>query len=134
MPPRSWTPDLLWEAYQRLNENKVTASKSRVLADLVSLVRFATRKEDQLVPFQEKVEERFAAWLNQQENQGVSFTEQQRMWLTMIKDQIGSSLEMDVEDFEYTPFNQHGGLGRAAQLFGDRLPQLLDELNEALAE
>jgi type I restriction enzyme R subunit len=56
------------------------------------------------------------------------------MWLTMIKDQIGSSLEMDVEDFEYTPFNQHGGLGRAAQLFGDKLPQLLDELNEALAE
>jgi type I restriction enzyme R subunit len=134
MPPRSWTPDLLWEAYQRLEESKVTASKSRVLADLVSLVRFATRKEDQLVPFQEKVEERFAAWLKQQENQGVSFTEQQRMWLTMIKDQVGSSLEMDVEDFEYTPFNQHGGLGRAAQLFGDQLPRLLDELNEALAE
>jgi type I restriction enzyme R subunit len=134
LPPRSWTPDLLWEAYQRLHENKVTASKSRVLADLVSLVRFATRKEEQLVPFQEKVEERFAAWLKQQENQGASFTEQQQMWLTMIKDQIGSSLEMDVEDFEYTPFNQHGGLGRAAQLFGDKLPQLLDELNEALAE
>jgi hypothetical protein len=26
-----------------------------------------------------------------------------------------------------------GGLGRAAQLFGDDLPRLLDELNEALA-
>jgi len=134
LPPRSWTPDLLWEAYQRLDKSKVTASKSRVLADLVSLVRFATRKEDQLVPFQQKVVERFASWLKQQENQGVSFTEQQQMWLTMIRDQIGSSLEMDVEDFDYTPFNQHGGLGRAAQLFGDRLPQLLDELNEALAE
>ena len=134
LPPRSWTPDLLWEAYQRLDKSKVTASKSRVLADLVSLVRFATRKEGQLVPFQEKVEERFASWQKQQENQGVSFTEQQRMWLTMIRDQIGSSLEIDVEDFDYTPFNQHGGLGRAAQLFGDRLPSLLDELNEALAE
>lgn len=134
LPPRSWTPDLLWEAYQRLDKSKVTASKSRVLADLVSLVRFATRREDQLVPFQEKVDERFVTWMKQQENQGVSFTDQQRIWLTMIKDQIGSSLEVDVEDFEYTPFNQHGGLGRAAQLFGDRLPDLLDELNEALAE
>jgi type I restriction enzyme R subunit len=134
LPPRSWTPDLLWEAFERLNESKVKASKSRVLADLVSLVRFATRKEDQLVPFQEKVEERFAAWLKQQENQGAGFTEQQRMWLTMIKDQIGSSLEMDVEDFEYTPFNQHGGLGRAALLFGDQLPDLLDELTEVLAQ
>ena len=134
LPPRSWTPDVLWEAYKRLDERKVKASKTRVLADLVSLVRFATHKEDQLVPFQEKVEERFASWLKQQENQGVTFTEQQQMWLAMIKDHIGSSLEVEVEDFEYTPFNQHGGLGRAAQLFGNRLQGLLDELNEALAE
>jgi type I restriction enzyme R subunit len=134
MPPRSWTPELLWQAYERLDKTKVKGSKSRVLADLVSLVRFATRTDDQLVPFQEKVEERFAAWLKHQENAGATFTEQQRMWLTMIKDQIGSSLEMDAEDFEYTPFNQHGGLGRAAQLFGDRLPELLDDLNEALAK
>lgn len=134
LPPRSWTPDLLWEAYQRLDESKVKASKTRVLADLVSLVRFATHKDDQLIPFQEKVDERFASWLKQQENQGVAFTEQQQMWLTMIKDQIGSSLEMGLEDFEYTPFNQHGGLGRAAQLFGEQLPKLLDELNKALAE
>lgn len=30
------------------------------------------------------------------------------------------------------PFKR-GGLGRAAQFFGEQLPKLLDELNEALA-
>ena len=31
------------------------------------------------------------------------------------------------------PFNQRGGLGKAHQLFGEQLPKLLNELNEALA-
>ena len=30
------------------------------------------------------------------------------------------------------PFNQFGGLGKAYELFGDRLAILLDELNQAL--
>jgi hypothetical protein len=34
---------------------------------------------------------------------------------------------------ELSPFNQLAGLGEAYQLFGEQLPKLLDELNEALA-
>jgi type I restriction enzyme R subunit len=37
------------------------------------------------------------------------------------------------EDFDYEPFSQQGSLGKAHQLFGEQLPRLLDELNEALA-
>ena len=133
LPPRSWTPELLWRAYERLDKSRVKGTGTHVMADLVSLIRYAIRSEDELVPFREQVEERFAAWLHAQESGGVTFTDEQRQWLTMIKDEIGSSIEIAADDFEYTPFNQHGGLGRAAQLFGDRLPKLLDELNEALA-
>ena len=43
-----------------------------------------------------------------------------------------TSLSIDPEDFEFAPFNQRGGLGKAHQLFGDELPALLDELNEQL--
>ena len=32
-----------------------------------------------------------------------------------------------------SPFIGQGGLGKAHQLFGDQLPKLLEELNEALA-
>ena len=51
----------------------------------------------------------------------------------MIRDHIATSLEIDMDDFEYTPFVEEGGLGRAAQVFGKDLRTLLDELNEALA-
>ena len=40
-PPRSWTTDQLWQAYQRLDESKVRGSGQRMLSDIVSLVRFA---------------------------------------------------------------------------------------------
>ena len=36
---------------------------------------------------------------------------------------------MEMGDFQYAPFNQQGGLGKAYQLFGDELLSLLKELN-----
>ncbi|MBA3380625.1 MAG: hypothetical protein H0T97_01985, partial [Actinobacteria bacterium] len=42
------------------------------------------------------------------------------------------SLAISADDFQYAPFIQHGGLGRAGQVFGSQLTPLLDELNEAL--
>jgi hypothetical protein len=35
-------------------------------------------------------------------------------------------------DFEYAPFSQQGGLGKAHQLFADKLGVRLDELNRKL--
>jgi type I restriction enzyme R subunit len=46
---------------------------------------------------------------------------------------IATSLSIEQEDFDYAPFSQRGGLGKAHQLFGEQLPKLLDELNEVLA-
>jgi type I restriction enzyme, R subunit len=64
---------------------------------------------------------------------GTSFTPEQLAWLDLIRDHIATSLSIEPEDFDYAPFSQRGGLGKAHQLFGARLPALLDELNEALA-
>jgi type I restriction enzyme R subunit len=66
-PPLSCTPERLWHAYEVLERSRVRgASGQRLLTDLVSLVRFALRKENELVPFAEGVKARFAAWLGQQ--------------------------------------------------------------------
>lgn len=41
-PPRAWTPEKLWRAYETLAADRVRgASAARLLTDLVSLVRFA---------------------------------------------------------------------------------------------
>lgn len=133
-PPRNWTEKKLWEAYKLVEANKVRgASAERRLTDIVSLIRYALQKDDELVPFSEKVHERFDNWLAQQENAGRTFNEDQRRWLAMIRDHIATSLEMDLDAFEYTPFVEAGGLGRAVQVFGKDLRSLLDELNGVLA-
>ncbi|RJO66022.1 MAG: restriction endonuclease subunit R [Myxococcales bacterium] len=132
-PPHSWTPDILWRAYELLERDRVRgASGRRLLTDIVSLVRFALRQEPVLTPYAERVRERFANWLAQQETRGRRFTEPQTKWLAMIRDHIATSLEMELDDFDLTPFAEEGGLGRASQVFGKELPGLLKELNEAL--
>jgi type I restriction enzyme, R subunit len=132
LPPRRWTPEALWNAYETLERNKVHGSTKTVLTNLVSLVRHAFGREDELVAFPDQVAERYAAWLRQQEQVGRSFTEQQMQWLERIRVHIGDSLRITTDDFEYTPFAEHGGIGGAYSAFGDQLTPLLDELNEEL--
>jgi type I restriction enzyme R subunit len=121
-PPRSWTPELLWRAYETLDQSKVRgAGTRRLLTDIVSLVRFALRHEPELTPFAETVQGRFATWLAQQEVRGRRFTDEQRQWLELIRDHIAANLEIELDDFNYTPFAQRGGLGRAHKVFGDGL-------------
>ena len=133
-PPRSWTPEKLWRAYETLGQDRVRgASTKRLLTDIVSLVRFALHKDEELAPFGEQVHGRFDHWLAEQRNRGRDFTVEQTRWLEMMRDHIATSLEMTVDDLDYAPFAETGGLGRAVQVFGDDLGQLLEELNGALA-
>jgi len=104
-----------------------------VLADIVQVVRFALKQDDQLVPFPERVSERFGGWMLQQEQTGRTFTPEQTLWLERIRDHIAASLVISADDFQYTPFSQHGGLGKAHEVFGNQLNPLLEQLNEALA-
>ena len=49
------------------------------------------------------------------------------------RDGSATSLSIEPDDFDYAPFSQKGGLGKAHQIFGDALPALLEELNNTLA-
>jgi type I restriction enzyme R subunit len=131
-PPRRWTPEALWDAYQTLDHDKVHGSGRRMLTDLVSIVRFALEQDNELVPYQETVDERYAAWLHTQQQQGRQFTPEQHRWLGMMKDHIAGSLEIGPDDFDYVPFSEHGGLGKAARLFGDDLGSVMEELRKVL--
>ncbi len=133
-PPYLWNESQLWQAYAALEKSKVKgASSKRILTDLVSLVRFATHQDTELVPFPEKVNANFKAWVGDQESRGKKFTEEQRHWLEMIRDHVAANLVVEPDDFEYAPFAQQGGLGKVHQLFGGELNGMIEELNGALA-
>jgi len=132
-PPYQLTPEMLWQAYEQLDKSKVKgAGAQKLLTNIISLIRFASGKSDVLEPFPETVNQRFERWRAEQERAGVMFTEAQMEWLLMIKDHIASSLGIGMEDFESVPFNQKGGAVKALQLFGNRLNNILEELNEVL--
>lgn len=133
-PPRSWTPEKLWRAYETLEKSKVHgASAQRLLTDIVSLVRFALHQDGELIPHADRVRERFQNWLAQQANKGRTFSDEQFQWLGMMRDHIATSLEIDLDSFDLTPFTNEGGLARASKVFGKDLKGIVQELNEALA-
>src|SRR3989475_1207516 len=116
-PPYILTPEKLWQAYETLQKSSVRGTGGRVLTDLVSLVRFELQQDNELVPFKAVVDQRFAAWLRRQEVAGRTFTPEQRQWLEAIRDHIATSVSVTKDDFDYTPFQERGGLGKAASLF-----------------
>ena len=138
-PPHLWTESQLWQAYAALDKSKVKGeSRRRILTDLESLVRFAMHQDNELVPFPERVNANFKAWLAQlasvrAEPVEALFTPEQLHWLEMIRDHIAANLGIVPDDFEYSPFAQGGGIGKVYQLFGAELPKVLEAMNRELA-
>jgi type I restriction enzyme R subunit len=134
-PPLNIDEGALWQAYATLRKDKVKGAKQRrLLTDLVSLVRFAMQQTNELVPYPERVQANFKAWLAQhQQTDNNPFTTEQQHWLEMIRDHIAANLGIEIDDFEYAPLNAQGGLGKVHQLFGAELPKVIEELNRELA-
>lgn len=132
-PPYYLTTELVWKAYEQLERSKVKkAGPQRLLTDIISLLRFTLGSTEFLEPFPEIVEERFSDWLREQQRSGKTFTPEQLEWLTMIKDHIATSCSIELEDFDYAPFYEKGGLMRFHYLFGTESDIILEELNEVL--
>ena len=132
-PPYHLTPENLWRAYEQLDKSRVRGvGPSRLLTNIISLVRFALEQTESLEPFPLSVEERYRNWLVDQMEAGRQFGEEQLEWLEMIKDHIATSVTIEIDDFEEVPFNQKGGAIRVYQLFGAELDGILEELSQVL--
>lgn len=132
-PHPTWTVDVLWNAYLALEPTKVRKSAVHTTTDLVSLVRFTLGQMNELVPYAQLVEERYAAWLLQQENLGVVFTDNQKWWLDRIKDAISQSAHFDVKDLEMSPFTERGGTDGVLAELGNSVTDLIESMNMELA-
>lgn len=128
-------PMQVWRAYEQL-ETVIPANagpKSELIA-LVSLLRRISGIDTTLIDYSNKVDLNFRDWiLKKNAGQHKRFTEEQMHWLRMIKDHIATSIHLDTEDLDYTPFDAEGGKGKMWQLFGEGMDDIINELNEALA-
>lgn len=131
-PPLATTPLKLWRAFEAVEADRVKGHGGEVLTDLVTLVRHALIPTLTLVPYREELRDRYARWLAEH-NADTAFSSEQCEWLDRMAEHIATSLVIEPEDFETGWFSQHGSLGKAHALFGDKLKGLLTELNEGLA-
>ena len=128
------TTEKLWSAYARVQETKVRGNGvRRRLTDLVSLVRFALGQDEELRPFADSVDKRFAEWVfRHNARRATAFTPEQMEWLRLVKDHIASSCRIERDDFDYAQLAGKGGLQKAWNVFGGQLDELLVEMNEEL--
>lgn len=84
-------------------------------------------------PYADRVRERYAAWLTQQEQAGAKFSETERWWLDRMVEVVASSAGITPEDLDRAPFTDRGGTDGALRDLGKaRAAELLDELNKEL--
>ncbi|MFI7279904.1 DEAD/DEAH box helicase family protein [Micromonospora chersina] len=132
-PPRNWTPDLIWSAYEALDAGRVRHTERHTLTDLVSLLRFTIGEDDELVPYAERVRERYAAWLLQQRQAGVNFNQVERWWLDRMVEVIAVSAGINPDDLDNAPFTERGGVDGAIRDLGPNAAGLIEQLNAELA-
>ncbi|MCY4156265.1 MAG: DEAD/DEAH box helicase family protein [Gammaproteobacteria bacterium] len=126
-------PLRVWRAYALLDEYEGGQPVNQLTA-LVALIRRVCGIDATLSPYQETVRRNFQAWIMARHSgSGEKFNEQQMEWLRMVRDHIATSFHLDRGDLDMAPFDSHGGMGRMYKLFGERMDDVIDELNEALA-
>ena len=131
-PPRNWTVDSLWAAYEAVDTGNVTHSNRHTTTDLVALIRFALGYDNELIPFASTIEERWANWLAQQAQAGTDFTDTEMWWLENIKNVIVQSGDFHTTQLELPPFTERGGTDGAIRDLGVGVAPLLQGLAEGL--
>ena len=129
MKQKSLTVERLWDCYAFRGNNKIKKGPVAQLTDLVSMIRYEMGLSDRLEPFSDRVNYNFMQWTLRRNAGSVHFTDEQMEWLRLIKDHISSSLSIQPEDLDLSPFDRKGGLGRFYDVFGDEYESILQEMN-----
>jgi type I restriction enzyme R subunit len=133
-PPQTWTPDKLWQAYERLELAAKRPGVTYGAVDLIGLIRYELGTDAEPRPHRSLVEERFAGWLLKQQQSGVRFSGDQVWWLERIRDVVITSASFDHTDLDHVPFTERGGTDGFLRAFGDdRAEAILTDLTQDLA-
>jgi type I restriction enzyme R subunit len=113
-------PHYLWEAYSQLEEVK---SKQPIdeLTALISLIRRACGIDNELRAFDKTIEDNFNKWIFKQHTGNHNrFSPEQMDWLRELKNHVVNSYHIEIDDLDYTPFDEKGGRGKMYQLLGQK--------------
>jgi len=133
--PADWNTDALKELRDKLatrpeqfTEARLRVAYQHALADIISIVHHAARREPLLT-----AEERVNQALKQVSAKN-QFTPQQEKWLDMIRQHLIGNLSIGQDDFNLVVIQNAGGTwSRVNRDFGGKLPDVIQQINEAVA-
>ena len=99
------------------------------MVDIISMVKHAAREDAPLLTAEERVNAAL-----QKLTIANSITEEQQQWHDRIRVHLIENLSIEQDYFEELPvFTRFGGWGKANRVFGNKLHDLLKQINEAVA-
>lgn len=133
--PSDWNTDALKELRNKLatrpeqfTEARLRVAYQHALADIISIVHHAARREP-LLTADERVNQ--AMKQVRAKNQ---FTPQQEKWLELIRQHLIGNLSIGQDDFNLVVIQRAGGTWQHVNRdFGGKLPELIQQVNEAVA-
>lgn len=133
-PPRQWTPERLWEAYESLGLAAPRPGLRHGPEDLIGLIRAELGLiEGRPVPTRAVVEANFANWKARQAQAGVEFSSDEWWWLERIVETAAAGAGIAQEDLDGVPFTERGGTDGFVRVFGEeRAVRVLRELGGEL--
>lgn len=123
-----FAPTYIWRAYENLKNLKSQKPENELIA-LVSLVRNICDIDKELTAFDALVDRNFQRWIFKKQEGTLKFTEEQMYFLRKIKENIATSFYTVADDLEEM---EQGGHARAYNIFGDKLYEIIDEMNDKL--
>ena len=98
----------------------------------MSLVRYTVGADDELVPYADRVREKYAGLARPAGAGRRHVQRRERWWLDRMVSVIANSAGIRADDLDDAPFTERGGTDGALRDLGDRAADLIDELNEEL--
>ncbi|MGB7063004.1 MAG: DEAD/DEAH box helicase family protein [Candidatus Zixiibacteriota bacterium] len=136
--PTRWNSKVLREIRTLLQKNDFHEDKVRkahqlsghkALSDIISMIKNADANQNPLLTAEERVN-----GLIRDITQKHSFNDEQKQWLSHIKEHLIINLAIEKDNFDVMPvLERRGGLARAKRVFGESLDEIIEEINYSIA-
>ncbi len=135
--PRKWNTAALKEIRHVLKKNsfdeenvrkayELTGYKS--MADIISMIKNADDESNPLLTAKERVDRAINSLIKEH-----TFTFEQLEWLDYIREHLIVNLAIEKDNFDLVPvLERNGGLAKARKVFGNKLDDIIEEINYRL--
>lgn len=139
--PEKWSPEVLSDLRDKLRQSEYGFTVERLqkahekasrkaMADIISIVKHAVRKQEPLLTAQERVERALTALKHER-----IFTPEQEAWLERLREHLILNLALCAQDFDGIPvLCRAGGFVGARRMFEDAFGSIVEKLNHNIAK